>query len=213
MTTEYTDGIDAQRVVTLRGAHSQAQHDAFLSAMQAWTHAHNEAQAWTFDGCVAPAEKFWRAHPEGRSDGPYSPATYRREILSKIDWLRRLVRGGLAPGGMTLEEAIVWAVGLGQTIEEARWRLGRGDDVRKARKARAEQRRAIESAAALKREASTRTNADLRSAVQRHLAEHPGDSNSAIARALLRQHGRRSGNRVSDHEALRKRVQRLRAGK
>ena len=206
VTTDYDDGLTVVRRVTFSGG-GQEELDAFWARMGEWVEQSNEAQAWTFEGCIKAAESYWRAQPEEADGLPLSKAEFRREILAKIAWLRRIVNEGLS-ASMTVENAIVWGIQLGCKIEDARWRFNRGDDARRGINQRANQRKAIASAARLKRESAAQTNAEFRSDVARVRQQDVSASAGAIASKLLRRYGRRSGSRARDLEALRKRVAR-----
>ena len=206
VTTEYTDGIDTKVRFAMSSEQTQEQRDATVARMHTWSAQHNDAQAWTFDGLIRPAERYWREQSERANAEPLSKAWYRADILRKIDWVRRIVREGLSPS-MSVENAIVWAIDLGVRVEDARWRFSRGDEVRKAQKARAVLRRAIASAAKQKSDASRRANAEFHRAVADQRREHPTDSPTVLAKRLLPKYGRRSGDRKKDHDALRKRVE------
>ena len=206
VTTEYSDDIHVVRLSRFPMQPTDAQREDIRATIALWP----KEWVYTFEGELGPIENYWLSQPDEKDPLPLSLGAYRRDILFRAKCLRRIVQKGSTEN---IESVILLALGLGRLIEDGRWRFSRGDDIRKARKMRADLRQAVSKAAQERREASARANAKFAADVSAYMRKHPRASLSEIAHALLRTHGRGSGDVALDREALRKRIARLRLRK
>lgn len=202
VTTEYSDDIHVVRRSRFPMQPTDAQREDIRATIALWP----KEWAYTFEGELAPIENYWLSQPDEKDPLPLSLGAYRKDILFRVKCLRGIVQKGSTEN---IESVILLALELGRLIEDGRWRFSRGDDIRKARKMRADQRLAVLKAAREKREASARANAEFAADVSAYRRKHPSATPLQIASALLRSHGRGSGNVTADRDALRKRIERL----
>lgn len=216
VTVDYADGLDRQRVIEGPDEADRAALDALDRRLPEAVAAINAGHSWTFDGCLADAEAYWRAQPATASAAvePFTPDWYRRDILRRITQLRAVVQGHRV---VSVEAGIVMAIKLGGVIQDATWRLNRGDATRTGRKVSRGQQRATAEASASRRHTTRHNEVDFRRAVAIQARKRPSASNRAIAQSLFREYGGASGRGSRDPQrqlaALTRRVSRVRRNK
>lgn len=173
------------------------------AALVAFVAEHNKRA--TFEGLIAPLERICRRDlpPSDTEPAPESSAWYAREIVTTIAAVRQWTAHG-RPDVAAREAVVVGLLagraGARQWPAVQRWgahlaTLRRGS----AAGAQTNHAQAVERATG------------LRADVDVYRRTHPSGSVPQIARSLLRTHGRHSGNRAKDLDALTKRIIRLSA--
>jgi hypothetical protein len=140
--------------------------------------------AWGFEPMVSGAEAYWRAQPDDGDRTPLSRGWYRSRILSEIAWVRKIVRGGIRPD--RLEEAIVSAMRLGETITEAQWRFGFGKAIKTGKKVRASTKASAQKRGVRVREQARDLKAEVKTLADDFRRAHPHTPTIQMARAIHR---------------------------
>ncbi len=159
-------------------------------------------QPYGFDALIAPVEKAIKPHLTDTLTEPLSQAWYANDIRDRIAAVRILQR-------QSPSRAAAAALELGCVIVEAHASCTWAPDLALGRTTRLRNRKASRAGVEARRKLVAENNATLLKWVRACQAKHPTIKPFGIATMLLARFGRDSGDRVKDHNALRKRIERL----